>query len=77
VTRTVSNNAYVPAAPSVYTDAYTSNVLNQYSAITGLAPTYTDKRGNMTGDGTKLYKYDYDNKLIAAGPTGAETTPDL
>ena len=74
VGRTANNNAYVPTAPSVYTDAYTSNALNQYSAVTGLSPSY-DKRGNMTGDGTKAYTYDYDNKMLSAGTTTMSYDP--
>ena len=42
------------------TVAYTPNNLNQYSDVDGTAFTY-DLKGNLTGDGTFDYVYDYGN----------------
>jgi len=47
--------------------AYTSNELNQYTAIvtTGTAIQNHDLAGNLTDDGTRLYEYDGENRLKA------------
>jgi len=54
---------------------YTSNLLNEYTAIgTGIPvnPTY-DANGNMITDGNHTYTYDYENRLLTvdAGTTAA------
>ncbi|WP_395714457.1 RHS repeat-associated core domain-containing protein, partial [Reyranella sp.] len=67
--QTVTDNtwlAYPTGAPS--TTSYTANELNQYSAVTGLTPSYS-ANGNLTGDGTYTYGYDAENRLVSA--TGA------
>ena len=48
------------------TRLYTSNNLNQYTAITNpsVAPTH-DGDGNMTSDGEWTYSWNADNRLIA------------
>src|SRR5204863_54836 len=55
--------SYPTGAPG--TIGYTANSLNQYTAVTGLAPAY-DANGNLTGDGTYGYGYDADNRMTSA-----------
>lgn len=61
---TRSNDAYA------YTDrrdvnlAYTVNGLNQYSTVGGQAHCY-DANGNLTADGSYVYLYDVENRLVA------------
>ncbi|MBK1707282.1 RHS repeat protein [Halochromatium glycolicum] len=51
--------------------AYTANVLNQYTSVDGIEQSY-DANGNLTGDGTRVYSYDAQNRLTAvATPTRA------
>jgi YD repeat-containing protein len=47
---------------------YSANALNQYATVTGFAPSY-DANGNLTGDGTRRFAYDPDNRLtrVSAG----------
>lgn len=45
------------------TDNYTSNALNQYSAV-GVAARIHDEDGNLTDDGTKQFVWDAENRLI-------------
>ncbi len=52
------------------TTNYTSNNLNQYTAVDNgqgqaLSPQY-DPSGNLTNDGTWTFGYDYENRLISA-----------
>jgi RHS repeat-associated protein len=53
-----ANSLTLPA-----TDNYTSNALNQYSAV-GVAARVHDQDGNLTDDGTKLFIWDAENRLI-------------
>lgn len=46
------------------TTNYTANNMNAYTAVTGMALQYDDN-GNMTGDGTHTYQYNYNNRLIS------------
>lgn len=46
------------------TDNYTSNALNQYSAV-GVAARVHDEDGNLTDDGSKQFVWDGENRLIA------------
>lgn len=70
VARDPTNSAYAFSRAS-YTDTYADNQLNQYTAVGGATPTYTDNRGNMTGDGSKTYAYDYSNRLTSVNSTDA------
>jgi RHS repeat-associated protein len=54
-----ANSLTLPA-----TDNYTSNALNQYSAVGVVARTFDDD-GNLTNDGTKQFVWDAENRLIA------------
>ena len=44
---------------------YSSNNLNQYTAVDAANLTY-DPNGNLTGNGTWTYSYDYENRLTGA-----------
>ncbi len=74
VSRTTDNADYNYAHPAAYSDTYSANGLNQYTAIPGATPTY-DARGNMKNDGTKSYGYDASNRLIAAGSASLAYDP--
>jgi RHS repeat-associated protein len=47
--------------------------LNQYTAVSGTAFSY-DARGNLTSDGSRLFCYDLENRLIASAPAGGNCT---
>ena len=47
---------------------YTPNPLNQYPSVGGTSYTY-NANGNLTNDGTYMYGYDYENRLVSV--TGA------
>ncbi|MFH1232191.1 MAG: RHS repeat-associated core domain-containing protein, partial [Planctomycetota bacterium] len=49
--------------------AYTSNNLNQYTQVDSTTLNY-DPNGNLTGDGTCTYSYDYENRLTSAIKSG-------
>jgi RHS repeat-associated protein len=66
---TATDNSFLPTGLAASTKAYTSNVLNQYSAISGTAHTY-DKRGNLTSDGIWTYGYNTENQLISVAASG-------
>jgi RHS repeat-associated protein len=70
---TVSNSRYA-WAPTAASVAYSTNVLNQYTAASGKGVSY-DLNGNLTGDGTWTYGYDLDNRMKTA--SGAGTTAAL
>ncbi|MEH2500324.1 RHS repeat-associated protein [Bradyrhizobium sp. AZCC 1678] len=61
---------FLPSGLAAGSSAYTSNNLNQYTTISGVAHTY-DKRGNLTSDGVWTYGYDTENRLISASNTGS------
>ena len=48
---------------------YAVNSLNQYTAISGTNFTYSP-RGDLAGDGTWSYGYDYEGHLVSASKTG-------
>ena len=52
---------------------YTTNNLNQYTAAGGTNYTYT-ARGDLKGDGTWTYGYDYEGHLISASKAGTSVT---
>jgi RHS repeat-associated protein len=49
--------------------SYTSNSLDQYTAVGAVVPTY-DGNGNLTSDGTYTFGYDPENRLITASGAG-------
>jgi RHS repeat-associated protein len=64
--RSSASAAFSSAAPLSTSSTYAANGLNEYSSATGFTPTYSDGRGNLTGDGTRTYSYDPDNRLTSA-----------
>ncbi|MDQ0612255.1 RHS repeat-associated protein [Variovorax sp. W1I1] len=70
---TWSNNIYQWTGATPGTQTYTANGLNQYTAATGVIPSY-DANGNLTGDGTWTYTFDLDNRLRTANKTGLAAT---
>ena len=70
VGQTASDNSwfnYPAATPS--TVSYTTNALNQYTAVGAASPSY-DGNGNLTSDGTFTLGYDAENRLISASGAG-------
>ena len=63
--RTRTNGVYDWVLPAGANDSYTADGLNRYTSAAGTSPTY-DTRGNLTGDGSMTYAYDYDNRLTSA-----------
>ena len=61
---TQSNDAYSWDGHVDAVRAYTTNGLNQYSAA-GSARFCYDANGNLTADGSSVYKYDVENRLIS------------
>ncbi|CAM5376107.1 RHS repeat-associated protein OS=Sphingobium scionense OX=1404341 GN=GGQ90_004004 PE=4 SV=1 [Sphingobium scionense] len=61
--RTRSNDSYVYGADSDVTRYYMANGLNQYVTVAGVAFCH-DANGNLTADGSFVYKYDVENRLI-------------
>jgi RHS repeat-associated protein len=70
--RTNSNDYYAWPGHVNVTRGYTSNGLNQYSAVAGTNFAY-DANGNLTSDGTQTFVYDVENRLVWRG-TGSGTT---
>jgi RHS repeat-associated protein len=76
ISQTATDNSYwsYPTA-TASTVSYTANNLDQYSAVGPVTPTY-DGNGNLIFDGTFIYGYDAENRLISAvgaGNTAAYT----
>jgi YD repeat-containing protein len=70
ISQTVTDNGwfnYPPATPS--TVSYTANALNQYTAVGAASPSY-DGNGSLTSDGTFLFGYDAENRLVSASGAG-------
>ena len=51
-----------PYGVSPTTESYTTNTLNQYTAVGGTGSTY-DANGNLSDDGAHKFKYDYRNLI--------------
>ena len=66
--KTLSNDAFAWTGAVGANRNYTSNGLNQYSDIAGLAsaPTY-DPKGNLTSAGGATYSYNAENELATQG----------
>ncbi len=65
-----TNDAYAWTG-AVNTDrGYTANGLNQYTAAGPASFTY-DANGNLTSDGTNLYTYDVENRLVSRSGSGS------
>lgn len=63
LTETQSNDAYSWDGHVNLTRAYTANGLNQYTAAGSAAFCY-DANGNLTADGSSVYRYDVENRLV-------------
>lgn len=61
--RTRDNDAYAFTGDVNLSRAYSVNGLNQYKTAGSASFTY-DANGNLTGDGTNIYTYDIENRLI-------------
>jgi RHS repeat-associated protein len=75
LTRNLSNPLYDYDFGAL-NQSYTRNGLNQYTAVGGAAFT-NDLRGNLTGDGTRRFCYDLENRLQGVAPSATDpcTTP--
>ncbi len=62
---TKSNDAYAYSSGTSVTDHYTTNGLNQYTAVAGSTLEY-DNRGNLTTHGSVHYTYSKLNELKSA-----------
>jgi YD repeat-containing protein len=74
--QTATDNGWWNYPTTAGSIAYTSNNLNQYSAVGAVTPTY-DGNGNLTYDGTYTYCYDAESRLtgiIGAGTCASPTT---
>jgi RHS repeat-associated protein len=68
--RSMSNDAFVYTGDVNVSRNYVVNGLNQYTKAGPATFTY-DANGNLTGDGSSVYVYDVENRLISA--SGATT----
>ena len=73
LTETQTNDAYSWDGHINLTRAYTTNGLNQYEAAGSAAFCY-DANGNLTADGTSVYKYDVENRLVEKRAQGTGNT---
>jgi RHS repeat-associated protein len=69
-TRTRSNPAYASTTIANASTNYAVNGLNQYTSVAGSTHGY-DLNGNLSSDGATTFRYDAENRLVAA--TGAKT----
>jgi RHS repeat-associated protein len=67
------NDAYAFTGIPTANKAYSVNGLNQYTAVAGTGHTY-DASGNLTGDGTNVYIYDGENRLVSGTAAGVTAT---
>ena len=65
----ISVPAYEYSPPATTSNAYTPNSMNQYASVDAVTQSY-DNNGNLTGDGTWSYGFDYENHLVSAAKSG-------
>lgn len=71
-----SNNQYIYLGEDYRRGSYVPNGLNQYTSVGGVSLDY-DNNGNLTKDGTIIYGYDSENRLISVtGGINATLTYD-
>jgi RHS repeat-associated protein len=70
VTKTRSNDAYAFSNYVSVSRPYAVNGLNQYATAGSASFTY-DANGNLIGDGSNSYGYDFENRLTSATIAGA------
>ncbi|WP_196138969.1 RHS repeat domain-containing protein [Aliikangiella sp. G2MR2-5] len=73
VSRQVSNNSYQIKIPTVGTENYSVNELNQYTQIAGKSLRY-DLNGNLEGYDGWSYSYNAHNRLISGAASGKSLT---
>ncbi|AXK42368.1 RHS repeat-associated core domain-containing protein [Erythrobacter aureus] len=73
VSETQSNDAYSWDGHVDAVRAYTTNGLNQYTGA-GSASFCYDANGNLTADGTSVYLYDVENRLVERRVQGSTNT---
>ena len=74
--RSVSDADYT-SHPGALSLSYSVNGLNQYTAVGGTSMSYSDNRGNLTGDGSRNFTYDSLNRLLSgSAPTSVVLTYD-
>ncbi|MEM9377547.1 MAG: RHS repeat-associated core domain-containing protein, partial [Pseudomonadota bacterium] len=64
-----TNSAYSQLPSGAQDGAYVANGLNQYTSVDGSAFSY-DGNGNLTSDGSTVYAYDVENRLVSMTPPG-------
>jgi RHS repeat-associated protein len=69
VNQSATDNSWWSYPATATKVSYTTNNLNQYTAVGSVSPTY-DGNGNLTYDGSFTYGYDAENRLISASGTG-------
>ena len=67
--QTTTDTGFWSSPTAAANTSYTTNAINQYTAIGAITPTY-DTNGNLTFDGTYTYGYDPENRLLSASGTG-------
>jgi RHS repeat-associated protein len=69
IQQTRNNDAFAWTGAVNLNQSYSTNGLNQYTAVAGASFTH-DANGNLNSDGSTTYVYDVENRLVAA--TGAK-----
>lgn len=64
--QTISNDSYVWKDDVNISRSYNVNGLNQYTSTSGGNNFCYDAQGNLTADGSYVYKYDVENRLVEA-----------
>jgi RHS repeat-associated protein len=75
ITRNYSNSLYYYQGNENRTGAYVPDGLNRYSSIAGQPMGY-DGNSNMTNDGTSVYTYDDENRLLTSSLGAASFSYD-
>ncbi len=75
ITQTATDNSWWRYPATATNVSYTSNDLNQYTAVGSVSPTY-DGNGDLTYDGSFTYCYDTESRLtgIVTGSCGSPTS---
>ncbi len=73
LSETQSNDSYAWDGYVALTRAYTTNGLNQYESAGSAAFCY-DANGNLTADGSSVYLYDVENRLVEKRAQGTGNT---
>ncbi|GAA5143709.1 hypothetical protein [Thalassotalea piscium] len=71
VERSVSNNNFQIAIPTLSTQTYAVNNLNQYTSVQGQTVNH-DSNGNLTNYNGWVYGYNAHNRLVSADKADTE-----